>query len=85
MRSLIVLLLILGACSTTRKPSGAIADPHASSERSKCSIAAVLCARWPCRGCSIECPEDKAAVCKPGHCDTRGYEQCEEDSSCTCQ
>jgi hypothetical protein len=86
MRSLVVLLLMLAACSTPKAPSGTTPDPLASSERSRCSVAAVLCASWPCRACSIECPEGKAAVCKPGRCvtDTRGN-QCEEDSSCTCQ
>jgi len=85
MRSLVVLLLMVAACSTTKEPSGTTTGPQASSGGPKCSIAAVLCARWPCRGCSIECPEGKAAVCKPGQCDPYGYQQCEEDSSCTCQ
>jgi len=84
MRSLVVVLLMLSACSTTRESSGTTTDP--SSGRSKCSIVGALCVRFPCRSCSIECPEGKAAVCKPGHCanDAHGS-QCDEDSSCTCQ
>ena len=70
MRSLVVLLLTLVACSTTKEPSGTTTDPQASSKRSTCSVVAALCASDPCRGCSIECPEGKAAVCKPGHCAT---------------
>ena len=87
MRSLVVLLLMLAACSTTKEPSGTTTDRQASSERSKCSVGAALCAQFPCRGCSIECPEGKAAVCKPGQCatDFGGRYVCEEDSSCTCQ
>jgi len=87
MRSLVVLLLMLAACSTTKEPSGTTTDRQASSERSKCSVGAALCAQFPCRGCSIECPEGKTAVCKPGRCaiDTRGGQVCGEDPSCTCQ
>jgi hypothetical protein len=81
MRSLVVLLLMLVACSTTKEPLEHTTDPRA------CSVVGAMCTRFPCRGCSIECPEGKAAVCKPGHCtiDTHGAQVCEEDASCTCQ
>ena len=87
MRSLVVLLLMLAACSTTKEPSGTTTDRQAPSERSKFSVVAALCTQFPCRGCSIECPEGKAAVCKPGRCaiDTGGRQLCVEDESCTCQ
>jgi hypothetical protein len=81
MRSLVVLLLMLAACFTTQKPSGTTTDPRA------CSVDGAFCPKFPCRGCSIECPEGKTAVCKPGHCaiDTEGKQVCGEDPSCTCQ
>jgi hypothetical protein len=87
MRALVVLLLMLAACSTTKEPSGTTTDPQASSKRSKCSAFAVLCSQLPCDGCSIECPEGKAAVCDPGYCavDPSGRQLCAEDASCRCQ
>jgi len=85
MRSLVLLLLMLAACFATREPSGTTTDP--SSKRSKCSYRGNPCAQSPCVGCSIECPEGQAAVCKPGHCgvDTVGRQSCVEEASCTCQ
>ena len=81
MRSLVVLPLMLAACFTAREPIGSTTDPR------RCSTNGAFCIHFPCRGCSIECPEGKTAVCNPGNCtsDTDGRQLCGEDPSCTCQ
>jgi hypothetical protein len=86
MRSLVVLLLGLAACSTTKEPSGTTTDPQASSQRSKCSAVEAPCAQFPCLACSIECLEGKAAVCEPGYCEVfSGKDVCAKEASCRCQ
>lgn len=81
MPSLVVLLLMLVACSTPKESFDYTTDPQ------RCSVDGAFCPKFPCRGCSIECPEGKTAVCKPGRCtiDTRGAQICGEDPSCMCQ